>query len=92
MSLTNLGISSFINTIASSIAPSIPYFLGHVNIKTTEIDVKANLEMKPAVLEKVTPGPIPKLPSWKEKVITQMVAIIMKLSKKHGVKELTPFT
>lgn len=41
-------------------------FLGHVDIKTTEIYARANLEMKRAALEKVTPGPIPKLPSWKE--------------------------
>ncbi|HAT8881828.1 TPA: tyrosine-type recombinase/integrase [Legionella pneumophila subsp. pneumophila] len=41
-------------------------FLGHVDIKTTEIYARANLEMKRAAIEKVTPGPIPKLPSWKE--------------------------
>lgn len=41
-------------------------FLGHVDIKTTEIYARANLEMKRVALEKVTPGPIPKLPSWKE--------------------------
>ncbi|KTD58857.1 integrase [Legionella santicrucis] len=41
-------------------------FLGHVDIKTTEIYAKANLEMKRAALEKVSPAPTPQLPSWKE--------------------------
>ncbi|KTD60350.1 site specific recombinase [Legionella santicrucis] len=41
-------------------------FLGHVDIKTTEIYAKANLEMKRAAIEKISPAPIPKLPSWKE--------------------------
>jgi site-specific recombinase XerD len=41
-------------------------FLGHVDIKTTEIYARANLEMKRAALEKVSPAPTPKMPSWKE--------------------------
>ncbi len=41
-------------------------FLGHVDIKTTEIYARANLEMKRAAIEKVNPTPMPKLPSWKE--------------------------
>ena len=41
-------------------------FLGHVDIRTTEIYARANLEMKRAAIEKVSPAPIPKLPSWKE--------------------------
>ncbi len=41
-------------------------FLGHVDIKTTEIYARANLEMKRAAIEKVSPAPIPKIPSWKE--------------------------
>lgn len=41
-------------------------FLGHVDIKTTEIYAKANLEMKRAALKKVSPAPTPKIPSWKE--------------------------
>jgi integrase/recombinase XerD len=41
-------------------------FLGHVDIKTTEIYAKANLEMRRAALEKVSPAPVPKLPAWKE--------------------------
>lgn len=41
-------------------------FLGHVDIKTTEIYARANLEMKRAALEKVSPTPAPQLPSWKE--------------------------
>ena len=41
-------------------------FLGHVDIKTTEIYAKANLEMKRAAIEKTSPAPTPKLPSWKE--------------------------
>ena len=41
-------------------------FLGHVDIKTTEIYVRANLEMKRAAIEKVSPAPIPKIPSWKK--------------------------
>lgn len=41
-------------------------FLGHVDIKTTEIYAKANLEMKRAALEKVSTAPTPKIPSWKK--------------------------
>ncbi|CEG57788.1 TPA: tyrosine-type recombinase/integrase [Legionella pneumophila subsp. pneumophila] len=41
-------------------------FLGHVDIKTTEIYARANLEMKRAAIEKVSTAPIPKIPSWKE--------------------------
>ena len=41
-------------------------FLGHVDIKTTEIYARANLEMKRAALEKVSPTSTPQLPSWKE--------------------------
>jgi integrase/recombinase XerD len=41
-------------------------FLGHVDIKTTEIYARANLEMKRKALEKVSGAPIPKLPAWKE--------------------------
>lgn len=41
-------------------------FLGHVDVRTTEIYARANLEMKRAALEKVSAAPTPKLPSWKE--------------------------
>ena len=42
-------------------------FLGHVDVKTTEIYARANLEMKRKALEKVADGtPLPKLPSWKQ--------------------------
>ena len=41
-------------------------FLGHVDIKTTEIYARANLEMKRAALEKVSTTQTPKMPSWKE--------------------------
>ncbi len=41
-------------------------FLGHVDIKTTEIYAKANLEMKRAAIEKVSATPTPNIPSWKE--------------------------
>ncbi len=42
-------------------------FLGHVDVKTTEIYARANLEMKRKALEKVAPvGVIPKIPSWKQ--------------------------
>jgi integrase/recombinase XerD len=40
--------------------------LGHVVTKTTEIYARANLEMKRAAIEKVSPAPIPSIPSWKE--------------------------
>lgn len=41
-------------------------FLGHVDVKTTQIYARANLEMKRKALEKVADGtPLPKLPSWK---------------------------
>lgn len=41
-------------------------FLGHADNKTTELYARANLEMKRAAIEKVSPAPIPNLPSWKE--------------------------
>jgi len=42
-------------------------FLGHVDIKTTEIYARSNLEMKRAALEKISESsPTPKIPSWKE--------------------------
>ena len=41
-------------------------FLGHVDIKTTELYARANLEMKRAAIEKVSPAPAPDIPSWKE--------------------------
>lgn len=41
-------------------------FLGHADIKTTEIYAKANLEMKRAAIEKISPAPTPKIPAWKE--------------------------
>lgn len=41
-------------------------FLGHVDIKTTELYARANLEMKRAAIEKVSPAPVPDIPSWKE--------------------------
>jgi integrase/recombinase XerD len=41
-------------------------FLGHVDIKTTEIYARANLEMKRAAIEKVSTAPTPKIPSWKQ--------------------------
>src|SRR3990167_5082279 len=42
-------------------------FLGHVDIKTTEIYARANLEMKRAAPEKISTAPTPKIPSWKKK-------------------------
>jgi len=42
-------------------------FLGHVDVKTTEIYARVNLEMKRKALEKVTDvTPLPKIPSWKQ--------------------------
>jgi len=42
-------------------------FLGHVDVKTTEIYARANLEMKRKALEKVADvSPLPKIPSWKQ--------------------------
>ncbi len=41
-------------------------FLGHADIKTTELYARANLEMKRAAIEKVSPAPAPDIPSWKE--------------------------
>ena len=41
-------------------------FLGHVDIKTTELYARANLEMKRAAIEKVSATPAPDIPSWKE--------------------------
>ena len=41
--------------------------LGHVDVKTTQIYARANLEMKRKALEKISdPSPVPKLPSWQE--------------------------
>ncbi len=40
-------------------------FLGHVDVKTTQIYARANLEMKRRALEKVADGaPLPALPAW----------------------------
>ena len=40
-------------------------FLGHVDVKTTQIYAQANLEMKRRALEKVADdAPLPKMPSW----------------------------
>jgi integrase/recombinase XerD len=40
-------------------------FLGHVDVKTTEIYARANLEMKRKALQKVTdPSSLPTIPSW----------------------------
>src|SRR3970040_2687206 len=40
-------------------------FLGHVDVKTTQIYARANLEMKRKALEKVADGaPVTKIPSW----------------------------
>jgi integrase/recombinase XerD len=42
-------------------------FLGHVDVKTTEIYARANLEMKRKALEKVADvTPLPKIPSWNQ--------------------------
>jgi site-specific recombinase XerD len=42
-------------------------FLGHVDVKTTQIYARANLEMKRKALERVADGtPLPKLPSWQQ--------------------------
>lgn len=41
-------------------------FLGHVDIKTTELYARANLEMRRAAIEKASPAPVPDIPSWKE--------------------------
>lgn len=41
-------------------------FLGHADIKTTELYARANLEMKRAAIEKLSPTPVPDMPSWKE--------------------------
>ncbi|MBX3661813.1 MAG: site-specific integrase [Burkholderiales bacterium] len=42
-------------------------FLGHVDVKTTQIYARSNLEMKRRALEKIADStPLPKLPSWKE--------------------------
>lgn len=42
-------------------------FLGHVEVKTTQIDARANLEMKRRALEKVAgESPSPALPSWQQ--------------------------
>jgi site-specific recombinase XerD len=40
-------------------------FLGHVDVKTTQIYARANLEMKRTALEKISqPSPVPSIPSW----------------------------
>jgi len=42
-------------------------FLGHVDIKTTQIYARANLEMKRQALQKITdPSPVPTMPSWQQ--------------------------
>jgi integrase/recombinase XerD len=42
-------------------------FLGHVDVKTTQIYARANLEMKRNAIEKITdPSPVRALPSWQQ--------------------------
>jgi site-specific recombinase XerD len=42
-------------------------FLGHVDVKTTQIYARANLEMKRNALEKITePSPVRTIPSWQQ--------------------------
>ena len=42
-------------------------FLGHADVRTTEIYAKSNLEMKRKALEKISGvSPVPKIPSWQE--------------------------
>src|SRR6266700_3665505 len=42
-------------------------FLGHVDVKTTEIYARANLEMKRNALEKISdPSPLRTIPSWQQ--------------------------
>ena len=42
-------------------------FLGHVDVKTTQIYARANLEMKRTALEKISePSPIRTIPSWQQ--------------------------
>jgi integrase/recombinase XerD len=42
-------------------------FLGHVDVKTTQIYARANLEMKRKALEKISDSSaIPKIPSWQQ--------------------------
>jgi site-specific recombinase XerD len=42
-------------------------FLGHVEVNTTQMYVRANREMKRKALEKISaPSPVPTLPSWQE--------------------------
>ena len=42
-------------------------FLGHVDVKTTQIYARANLEMKRQALEKITePSPVGPIPSWQQ--------------------------
>ena len=41
-------------------------FLGHVDVKTTQIYARANLEMKRRALEEVADAPLPTMPSWQQ--------------------------
>ena len=42
-------------------------FLGHVDVKTTQIYARANLEMKRSALEKITdPSPVRTIPAWQQ--------------------------
>src|SRR5215831_13667663 len=42
-------------------------FLGHVDVKTTQIYARANLEMKRNALERITdPSPVRTIPSWQQ--------------------------
>jgi site-specific recombinase XerC len=42
-------------------------FLGHVDVKTTQIYARANLEMKRKALERITDSsPVQAIPSWQQ--------------------------
>lgn len=41
-------------------------FLGHSDIKTTDIYARSSLTMKQKALERVSDSPVPSMPSWQK--------------------------
>jgi hypothetical protein len=65
-------------------------FLGHVDVKTTQIYARANLEMKRKALEKVTDvSPLPKIPSWKQDKSNRLAIYIYSSFRRSAMLVLT---
>lgn len=67
-------------------------FLGHSDIKTTDIYARSSLTMKQKALERVSDSPVPSMPSWQKSQEYNGVVEKFWVSKSiaHYVKQLAP--